>query len=187
MYAFPAIFMVFMIYTFLNRPFYTQHIKLGKQKNTFSSILHKPSICSVNPTCSIEKDVKGFRLTRFFLNEISQMSKFKFFVSGDKFSITVQILSLTEKFKNQKILLKNSWKTGTPFCKHSWKIGMPLARWNTKLNNWHTFCTLTRLMARSHVKMRSWHAFGTLTHTSRWHAWHVWHAIWQTPIRFVKM
>ena len=46
---------------------------------------------SVYPTCSIENNVnkqgyKGFRLIRFFLNEILQMSKFTFFVSRDKFS-----------------------------------------------------------------------------------------------------
>ena len=40
---------------------------------------------------SIENDVKGFKLTKFFLNEIWQMSKFKFFVSRDKFSRIAQI------------------------------------------------------------------------------------------------
>ena len=83
--------MVCMMYTFLNRPVYTRRIKLGKQKNTFSSILHQPNNFWVNPTCSIENKVKGFRLTRFFLNEILQMSKFKLFVSRDKFSRIAQI------------------------------------------------------------------------------------------------
>ena len=75
-----------MMYAFLNRPVYTQSIKSGKQKNKFSCILHQPNNCSVNPTCSVENDIKGFRLARFFLNEILQMSKFKFFVLRDKFS-----------------------------------------------------------------------------------------------------
>ena len=71
----------------------------------------------------IENDVKGFRLIRFLLNEILQISKFKFSISRDKFSriaqiylkFAMQMLSITEKFKNWKIPLKNNWKTGTHF------------------------------------------------------------------------
>ena len=42
-------------------------------------------------------------------------------------------------------------------CTPSWKLGMPLARWHAKLNNWHTFGLLARLLAR-------WHAFRTLAY-----------------------
>ena len=64
---------------------------------------------------SIEKDIKGFRLIKFLLNEILQMSKFKFFLSQNTFSRipwNLQMLSISEKLKNWKSLLKNSWKIG---------------------------------------------------------------------------
>ena len=59
------------------------------------------------------------------------MSKFKFFVSRDKFSriaqiflkFAMQMLNITEKFKNWKILWKNSWKIGMHFGRWGWKIG----------------------------------------------------------------
>ena len=44
-----------------------------------------------NPTFSIENDVKGFKLIRFFFNEILQMSKFKLFVLQDNFSKIAQM------------------------------------------------------------------------------------------------
>ena len=110
--------------------------------------------------------VKGFKLIKFLLNEILQMSKFKFFVSRQllKYFWNLQMLRIIEKFINWKILLKNSWKIGTAFGRQSWKIGTlswtidtSLARWRTKLKNWH-------------VKMRSWHAFGTLARGHVYHA-----------------
>ena len=62
--------------------------------------------------CSIENDVKDARLTRFSLNEILQMSKFKFFVSRDKFSRIAQLFlkfaSGEHDLKIQK--LKNSFE-----------------------------------------------------------------------------
>ena len=77
------------------------------------------------------------------------------------------MMSIIEKFKNWKILLKNSWKIDTPFGKRSWNIGSPLACWYTKLNNWHTFGTLARLLTLWHIKneklARVWH-LGTLAH-----------------------
>ena len=85
------------------------------------------------------------------------------FLELPKYSWNLQMVSMIEKFKNWKILLKNSWKIGPPFSRRSWKIGTPLARWHDKLNsNWHTFGTLTRLLARWQVMMRSWHVFGML-------------------------
>ena len=84
------------------------------------------------------------------------------FLELPKYSWNLQMVSMIEKFKNPKILLKNSWKIGTPFGRRSWKIETPLARWHAKLNNWHTFGTLARLLTHWQVIMRSWHAFGTL-------------------------
>ena len=63
----------------------------------FSSTVVAPNNCWVNAVCSIENDVQGFRLIRFFLNGILQMSKFKFFVSRDKFS---RIAQMFLKFAN---------------------------------------------------------------------------------------
>ena len=97
------------------------------------------------------------------------MSKFKFFyflemskiwiLELSKYSWNLQMVSIIEKLKNWKILLKNNWKIGTPFGRRSWKIGTPLAHWHAKLNNWHTFGTLARLLTRWQVIMRSCHAF----------------------------
>ena len=107
------------------------------------------------------------------------MSKFKFFVSQDKFSIIAQIflkfanVQHNWKIQNWKIILKNSWKIGTPFDRQSWKIVSPLAYWHTKLDNWYTFGTLACLLARWHVKnetlARVWH-FGNLAHEHVDHA-----------------
>ena len=84
------------------------------------------------------------------------------FLELPKYSWNLQMVRIIEKFKNWKILLKNSWKIGTPFGRQNWKIGTPLARWHAKLNNWYTFGTLARLLARWQVTMKSWHTFGTL-------------------------
>ena len=54
--------------------------------------------CSVNPTCSIQVDVKGFRLIRFFLNEILEKSNYNFFASRDK----LRIAQIFLKFANVK-------------------------------------------------------------------------------------
>ena len=57
--------------------------------------------CLVNPTCSIENDVKDFWLISFFLNELLKMSKFKYFVLQNKFlkcSLNLEMLSIIEKF-----------------------------------------------------------------------------------------
>ena len=54
--------------------------------------------CSVNHTCSMENDVKGFRLIRFFLNEILGKSKYNFFGSRDK----LRIAQIFLKFANVK-------------------------------------------------------------------------------------
>ena len=68
--------------------------------------------------CSIENEVKGFRLTRFFLNEILEMSKFEFFVSWDKFSRIAQIFL---EFWN---------------VKHNWKIQKLKNYFEKYLKNW---------------------------------------------------
>ena len=101
-----------------------------------------------------------------------------------KYSWNLQMLSIIIKFKNWKVILKNSWKIGMPFGRRSWNIGTPygtlvcqvkklallfhvgtpLARWHTKLKNWHGFGALACLLARWQVKMKRWHAFGTLAH-----------------------
>ena len=57
----------------------------------------------VNPTCSIEKDAKVLGWQGFFLNEILQMTKSKFFVLRDKFSRIAQIFL---KFAN----VEHNWK-----------------------------------------------------------------------------
>ena len=84
------------------------------------------------------------------------------FLELPKYSWNVHMLSMIKKFKNWKILLKNSWKIGIPFSRRNWKIGTPLASSHAKLNNWYTFVMLVRLFARWQVIMRSWHAFVTL-------------------------
>ena len=140
--------------------------------------------------CLTENDVKDFRLIRFFINEILQMSKFKLFVSRDKFFRSAQIflkfVNVTHNWKIQKLktLLKNSrpfcqvklknwhtfWHVGTP----SWKIGTPLARWHVGTPIWIIGTPLVRwsvgtfigTLALWFLKMRSWHAFGML---ARWY------------------
>ena len=77
-----------------------------------------------------------------------------------KYSWYLQMLSIIEKFKYWKIILKNSWKIGTPFGRRSWKIDMPLAHWQAKLHNWYTFGTFARLLERC----------GALAHGHRDHA-----------------
>ena len=79
MNAFPIRFIVCMMYASQNGPFYARCIKLSKSKYIQ---LSEKLFC-------IENNVKGFRLITFFLNEILQMSKFKFFVSRDRFSTMV--------------------------------------------------------------------------------------------------
>ena len=93
------------------------------------------------------------------------------------------MLSIIEKFKNSKILLKDSWKIVTPFGRQSWKTGTPLetlarqvetfARfWHVGTPSWIISTSLVRWHVRQveklahlwHVKMRSWYAFGTLKH-----------------------
>ena len=68
----------------------------------------------------------------------------------------MQMLSITGKFKNLEIPLKNSFKNQYVFCQvklKNWhpfwhvdmpipKIGLPMACWHIKLNNWHDFGTL---------------------------------------------
>ena len=75
-------------------------------------------------TTSIENNIKGFRATRFFLNDILQMSKFEFFVLQDRFSKPAQIFlkfaNVEHNWKIQK--LKNSFE----------KLVRP---WQAKLNN----------------------------------------------------
>ena len=155
MYAFLTRFMVCMMYAFLNRPFYARREKLGKKK-IFSSVLHWPNNSPVNPTCPVEGDVKNSRLTRFFLNKILRMLKFKSFFSRKinflelpKYSWNLQMSGIIEKFVNWKILLKNNWKIGTPFG------------------------TLARQVE---WLLRLWHV-GTWASRPHRHAWHVWHTI----------
>ena len=108
----------------------------------------------VNLTCSIENDVRDFR--RFFLNEILQIPKFKFFVSRDKFARIAQIFlkfaNVEHNWKIQKLknYFENIWKIATPFGRRIWKIGTSLTCWQAKLNNWHTFGWLARFLARWH-------------------------------------
>ena len=83
MNAFPIRFIVCMMFASVNGPFYARCIKLSKSKYIqLHFTLSEKLFC-------IENNVKGFRLIRFFLNEILQMSKFKFFVSRDRFSTMV--------------------------------------------------------------------------------------------------
>ena len=72
-----------------------------------------------------------------------------------KYSWNLQILSIIEKFKSWKVLLKKVWKIGKPFSRWNWKIGTPMPRW---IPSW----IIGKPLARWHVKMRSWHALGTL-------------------------
>ena len=58
-----------------------------------------------------------------------------------KYSWNLQLLSIIEKFKNWKILLKNNWKIGTPFRRQSWTIGTPLARLRGHVNQAGTHST----------------------------------------------
>ena len=91
------------------------------------------------------------------------MSKFKIFVSQDKFARIAQILLKVANVKhnwktqNSKILLKNAWKIDMPLASKVEKLAHNFARWHAKLENWHGLGTLTRSLARWHVKMRSWH------------------------------
>ena len=62
-------------------------------------------------------------------------------------------MSLIEKFKYWKILLKNIWKIGTAFDGRGWKIGTPLARCNARLNNWYTFGTFISTLARKNEEL----------------------------------
>ena len=93
------------------------------------------------------------------------------------------MLSIIEKFKNRKILLKNSSKIGPLFGRRSCKIGTSLTRWLAKLNNWYAFGTLARLFVRWCVKIKSWHAFDTWSRRPGMHAWQECHAILQTHLR----
>ena len=124
---------------------------------------------------------QGYSLMRFrkcqnlnsLFHEIS-------FLELPKYSWNLQMVRMIKKFKNWKILLKNSWKIRTSFGRWSWKIGTSLARWHAKLNNWHTFDTLARLLARWQVIMRIWHVYwhvGTWARRPSWHVWHVWQVI----------
>ena len=67
------------------------------------------------------------------------------FLELPKHSWNFQILSIIKKFKNWKILLKNSWKNSTPFGRRNWNIGTPLAlgmpSWTigTPLASWHDY------------------------------------------------
>ena len=110
---------------------------------------------------------QGFSLTKSCkCQNLNSLFREISFLELSKYSWNLQMLSIIEKLKNWKNFLKNSRKIGTPFGKRSWKIGSPVQCWHTKLNNWHTFDTLTHLLARWHVKnklARVWH-FGTLAH-----------------------
>ena len=114
--------------------------------------------------------MSGVRLTRFFFNEILQISKLKFFVLRDKFSKITQIFlkfaNVEHHWKIQKLKnsLKNSWKICTSFGCQVEKLVSPLACWHPKFNNGYTFSTLARSLARWQIKIRSWHAFGTLAY-----------------------
>ena len=167
----------------------------------FSSTLHWRNNCSVNPTCSIKSDGKGFRLIRFFRNEILLMSKFKFFVSRNKFSIIAKIFlkspnvthnwniqkwkfSFEKYLKNWYAFGRRSWKIGTPsfiistpLARWNWIFDTPLTFWHDKLYNWHDSGTLARLFVRRYLKVGSGRAFGTWARRPRWYAWHAWHVI----------
>ena len=88
--------------------------------------------------------------------------KIKFFVSRlsflelPKYSRNLQVLRIIEKFKNWKILLKNSWKIGKPFGRQSWKIGTPLA-------SWHVYWNIGTLARKNKKLARFWHV-GRLEH-----------------------
>ena len=117
------------------------------------------------------------RRRRFFLNEILQMSNLNSlfpeisFLELPKYSWNLEMLSIIEKFKNWKTILKKSWKIGIHFGRRNSKIGWPLgtlvrqfetlarlwhvgtpsliigaplACWHAKLSNWYTFVTLAR-------------------------------------------
>ena len=136
--------------------------------------------------CSTEK---GFRLISFYLNKILQMSKFKFFVSHDKFSRIAQIFlkfaNVEHNWKIQKLKknfckiverlvclfvgevekLARLWNIGTPI----WLIGTPLARWHVCWN-----------VDMLDVEMKSWPRW----YRPLWHAWHLWHAIYVGSVRY---
>ena len=59
-----------------------------------------------------------------FQNLNSQFCEISF-LELPKYSWNLKMVSMIEKFKNWKNLLKNSWTIGTPFGRWSWKIGMP--------------------------------------------------------------
>ena len=71
----------------------------------------------------IALEFKGFSLVRFFLSGFLVFCKCQNLnyvlrvnsVEFPKCSRNLQMLSIIEKFKSWKILLKNSWKIGTPF------------------------------------------------------------------------
>ena len=120
---------------------------------------------------------QGFSLMKFCkCQNLNSLFREIIFLELPKYSWNVQMLSIIEKFKDWKVLLKNSWKIGMHFGRRSWKIGLFWTYWHIKLNNWHTFGTLARLLTRWHVKneklARVWH-FGTLAHLALAHMAHM--------------
>ena len=171
----------------LNRPVYRRCIELDINERVYSALFYTSQIivrfipCSLLKTTSKVLSWQSFSLTKFgkcqnlnsFFHEIS-------FLELPKYSWNLQMVRMIKKFKNWKILLKNSWKIRTSFGRWSWKIGTSLARWHAKLNNWHTFGTLARLLARWQVIMRIRHVYwhvGTWARRPSWHVWHVWQVI----------
>ena len=90
-----------------------------------------------------------WRPIKFFLNEILQISKFKFFVSWEKFSRIAHTFLKFEDVKHTWQVLKlknyfeNSWKIVPVFGRRTWILGMPLGTWACK-NNWITDTHLAR-------------------------------------------
>ena len=128
-------------------------------KQTFLNTAYKKYTLlhfTLSENCSKVLDWQGFSLMKFYkcqnLNSLFCQTSF---VELPKYSSNLQILSTVKKSRNSKILLRNSWKIGTPSGRQSWKICKPLASWHAKLKNWHSFGTLARLLARWHVKLRS--------------------------------
>ena len=108
-------------------------------------------------------NVDGVCLMYAFLNRpFLQMSKLNSlfrdisFLELPKYSRDLQVLRIIEKFKNWKILLKNSWKIGKPFGRQSWKIGTPLA-------SWHVYWNIGTLARKNKKLARFWHV-GRLVH-----------------------
>ena len=75
---------------------------------------------------------KVLRLIRLFLNEILQISKFKFFVFGDKFC---RIEKFFEKIVEKLVRLLSGEVE---------KLAYLLAHLNAMLKNWHAFGSLAR-------------------------------------------